>query len=215
MTDKLARLCSLGLALALIAGWLGFGYRARLVYPPQDEPSAQTAPAPASYHSAPAPDPLSSPKTTACSSCHGDYPHKRTAFTKAFLNLHVARLDCMACHVDPKKKSETRLGWFESSPTGPKKSSGENMAAFLTRHTEKSGKHVILESRSKEAPANIVSDGKHQFGFDKPSCSACHSSGGLSNLKDAGYNGESLAKPGKLENIVSFTEGKVFFYPRF
>ena len=231
MKDRLIRLCSLALALSLTAGWLLLGSRGGIGYPDSyanphpgagESPAAvsagETGEAALSYHFDPASSPALPPIPTVCSSCHGDYAHTKAVFSRPFLNAHAARLDCMVCHLDAGTKRSSRLGWFEISPDGSTPSAGTNMNAFLARYTKKkdeAGDMKVWDSSQKNSPANKIVDEKHRATFDNPPCSDCHSAQGLAAIKKQGYDGQHLERLGKMENIMAFSQGKVFYYPRF
>lgn len=44
-----------------------------------------------------------------CLSCHGWAPHRRRPGRRAFLNLHVARMECGACHLNATAVTYRRL----------------------------------------------------------------------------------------------------------
>ncbi len=217
MKDKLVRLCSIALALLLSAGWFAFAQRTDLIARDRIEAQigsgGESAPASVSYHFVSTPDLPDPAGAAACVPCHGESPHKKASFSRAFLNLHGPRLDCMACHLEEKKRRPTRLGWFESTPAGLKGSSGDNMKAFLAPYVDGPGGREIFHGRSNGPAAEVSDEGKHRMDFDEPRCSSCHSGKGLAKLE--GYEGEALARLGKLDRITRFAEGQVFYYPRF
>lgn len=219
MLDKLLRACSLGAAVILSAAWAGFGWRAAHIEHGRIAAPGRAFAEPAYYHSASGPDMPVGSESSTCSSCHGGYPHKRTVFTRAFLNLHLERLGCMVCHLEAKEKRKTGLGWFISGPDGVKEGSRKDMRAVLMPYVEDGGERIVLGSRlgsrSGGAYAGISADGKHLVRFETPSCAACHSSEGLKKFQAAGYDRDDLEKLDKLEYIASFTEGRSFYYPRF
>jgi hypothetical protein len=119
----------------------------------------------------------------------------------------------MVCHLEEERRRPTRLGWFESTPAGLKESSGDSMTAFLAPYADGPDEREIFHGRSNGLAAEVSDEGKHLMDFDKPLCSSCHSDRAPARLD--GYEGEALARMGKLDRITRFAEGRVFYYPRF
>ena len=214
MKNRLVRLCSIALAILLSAGWFAFAQRTDLgARESRIEPPGRSAPSPVPYHFVSASGLPAPARAAACLRCHGVIPHKKSSFSRAFLNFHAPRLDCMVCHLKEKKRTPTRLAWFESTPAGLKASSGDNMTAFLAPYVEGPDGREIISGRSNGPASEVSDEGKHRMDFDKPRCVSCHSAKNLTRLE--GYEGEALARLGRLDNITRFSEGKLFYYPRF
>lgn len=76
------------------------------------------------FHHLPAQDRTALGKKNVCFFCHGDYPHSKEPMVRTLLNMHTQFIDCMTCHVDPRKVPEDRLrfAWLNYSGiavTGP------------------------------------------------------------------------------------------------
>jgi len=192
-----------------------FGHRTRLVNPPAIEPPGWGASKFLSYHHVSSPALPMAVDSPACHPCHGKYPHKKTSYTRAFLNMHSRRLGCLACHLETKGSDKSNLGWFILGPAGPAESSKENMQAVLRPYVERESERVALEISSRDASAGISQRGRHEVTFASPRCSYCHSGVGIERLRHADYSQKELEAIGRLDHIISFTRGKEFYYPRF
>jgi hypothetical protein len=215
MMNKAVRLSSLFLALTLTAGWLVFGNSTDVVSPPLRFSAEKEATLSGPYHGKPAPDFVGPAEAAACLPCHKDHPHKENTFSRAFLNLHAQRLDCLACHLEKGKRRAARLGWFELSLAGPNESSFKSANAFVAPYIPADSRHEVYESRSGQMVIEVSAEGKHLDDLDALRCSTCHSSSSPSILKDLGYGDDALERLVNLEYISKFDEGKEFYYTRF
>ncbi len=121
----------------------------------------------------------------------------------------------MVCHLGPGERKKARLGWFISGPNGIEEASREDSKALLMPFIEAGGERKVLGSRSGEPHAEISPEGKHAIRLGSSPCVDCHSSEGLKEFQKVGYDRDDLLKPDKFDYIISFTEGNVFYYPRF
>lgn len=215
MMNKVVRLCSLCLALTLATGWFVFGRLTDVVSPPLRGSTEKAAVLSGPYHVTLAPEFVELARAAACLPCHKDHPHKENTFSRAFLNLHAQRLDCLTCHLEKGKRRVAQLGWFELSSTGPNESSADNMNAFVAPYIPADGRREVYESRSGRMAVKVSAEGKHLDNLDSLRCSTCHSSSSPSILRDLGYGGNALERLEKLEYIAKFDEGKEFYYTRF
>lgn len=91
------RVCSLlglGLLAAGAAAWLSAPGRG-----PAHDGGAGAPRPPARFHGARPSQPAPASEAGACRGCHGLEPHRRRLGSRAFLNLHAARMECSICHL--------------------------------------------------------------------------------------------------------------------
>jgi hypothetical protein len=215
MMNKAVRLCSLCLALILFAGWFVFGKFTDVVSPPSKLPTEKAASFSGPYHGKLLLDFVEPAQATGCVPCHKDHPHEKNTFSRAFLNLHGQRLDCLTCHLTKESRRTARLGWFELSPTGLKESSVNSTNAFVAPHILADNRSEVRESRSGRVVVRVSAEGNHLDDLDSLRCSFCHSSSNPSILLELGYDGVALERLVNLEYIAKFDEGKEFYYTRF
>lgn len=215
MKDRIIRFCSLVFTLAFIAGWAAFGQHTGVASLYQADRGDEVVAPSVSYHDTQLPDLTLASNAEACVRCHPGLPHRKTAYARAFLNLHIGRFDCMVCHLEKEKRHDARWAWFEWSGARLSESSAGSTTAFLAPYFEDSGAYTIVESRTGGEAAEVSDEGKHVVTLDAPVCAACHSPGGRSFLKNAGYGEEELNRLENMQGITKFTEGKEFYYTRF
>ncbi|MBI5115471.1 hypothetical protein HZA56_03275 [Candidatus Poribacteria bacterium] len=101
---------SLLLAAIFIGVWFFFGWRIRPLEFSPEILSAKQTPEQEFYHSASESNSPLIQDVPACSPCHGKYPHKKNPSNRAFLNLHLGRLDCAVCHLGVAEARRIVLG---------------------------------------------------------------------------------------------------------
>lgn len=132
-------------------------WRAAALRPAPEKAAASVAPPATDFH---ARDRTELPPATGpgCSDCHAATPHSKKRVVRAFLNAHVADLDCSVCHF----KGAAVFKRFDSS--GREVASGGDVHAA---RRDGAG-HAPVDWRAHDA--NLARSG--------PSCRECHRRGG-------------------------------------
>jgi len=60
------------------------------------------------FHNVPEVRSIGLGKKAVCFQCHGDYPHSKQRMVRTLLNMHTQFIDCMTCHIDPRKVPEDK-----------------------------------------------------------------------------------------------------------
>jgi len=129
-----------------------------------------------------------------CQNCHGRLPHANNEATRAFLNQHSQRIDCLTCHYRPKDE-QLDYQWFVQ-------------ADFKTIAPFYAGDALVIAAEDKFSEkiktqwdnADIYQKERlhqklHQplnFGKEKIECSECHQKDGLLDLQKLGFEAEKI-----------------------
>ena len=156
------------------------------------------------------------PAHFSCEECHTGYPHKTNRETRAFFNMHSARISCLACHIDSKDRSKVKFGWFDKS--GNYKKDGLIIpTARISPYKVIATHETLLEKGIKDHNDLKEKTGIHISKNPELKCSKCHFKTGktLFDLNKLGY---SKVKIDFLRNLdeASMYSGKAnWIYPDF
>lgn len=160
---------------------------------------------------------------SSCRNCHTIYPHSKTVFVRAVLNMHTGFVFCEVCHLNTEKYRKVTYGWivtedvrFEGKPFGtfysPDKKKIERIETSISRIAafvkEKGKKRPLIRTWNTDEEGKIkghASDDEdsasaHDFHKDVfkmeviRSCNACHSPKGLLDFRSLGFSKRRTAE---------------------
>jgi len=179
-----------------------------------------------------------------CLICHSPYPHGKNTKAKAIMNLHTEFLTCQSCHLkyDHAKIKFGWINPTNFKPQGKPYGTAIDTASGLFAETDDhyskltplvriGGTWEIMrsdegiaeakeymkkqDSLSSEQKKEIV-DGLHTGTELKEfiKCSECHTSGGIMNFKELGFEPTRINQLVKMEIGGMLTNYDVFYFPQ-
>jgi len=133
-----------------------------------------------------------------CAECHPGLPHPGSGVSRAMLNEHAGRMDCLFCHW-------SAAGGSRPVPSWQVQAGATAFLAVLPR--ERSSKEQLAALRSAAMAGRRC--------FERgPACAACHRPGTIGPLARPGSTPSRVASLEHLENYFTLAPGEKWYFPR-
>ena len=133
-----------------------------------------------------------------CAECHPGPPHPGAGVSRAMLNEHAGRMDCLLCHW-------SAAGGSRPAPAWQVQAGATAFLAVLPR--ERSSKEQLAALRSAAMAGRRC--------FERgPACAGCHRPGGIGALARPGSTPARVTALERLENYFTLAPGEKWYFPR-
>jgi transposase-like protein len=152
----------------------------------------------------------------ACQECHTDNPHKEIKDTRAFFNMHSAKISCLTCHIDKKDKGKVKFGWFDNKEN-LKENVGKITDIQIAPYIVEDTLPIILEADIKnheelKSKFNVKVAEKARL-----KCKSCHIKKGrlFLDLSSLGYSDDEIKRLRNLDEADMYDRKEQWIYPDF
>lgn len=177
---------------------------------------------------------------SSCIVCHSPYPHGKSKKARAIMNLHTEFLTCYSCHLKISDGREVKFGWInptefkpEGKPYGTSMDASTGLFAETDDHYSKLTPFIKINGVWQPMKAEEVVDIDFKVGIDHEymqqwhklhreteleefvRCSSCHSSNGIINFKELGFEPARISQLEKMEIGGMLSNYDTFYFPDF